>query len=220
MSAAIKISKKNQVNILLSLTILTYVGCASTITLKSTPPALVTLVNPRTGLAERDFGKTPVTISKADLFSESAFATVKLVRSGYDSHLVTLSSDLDIAEFLVLLKEANLNEEEELIATSNASQNPSKKESEFNTRAKVLFYYVMKIQKALAQGDFALASSSISSLSRTQVPKSILSVLRGNLEYVKGNKKAALKFYESSISEDPKQTDLIDVIRNIKASLE
>lgn len=189
-------------------------ACSSTITLKSDPPATIRAVSLETGEPGSIIGKTPLTIEKDKLFSGSSFATVRFERKGFEPHLLTIPSAWDRGEFKI-----RLNTLSKSLASEDQKGDQTYEDNAYDREIKEMFYHIMKIQKALAKGDVVQASSDLSTLSSKNIPRSIISLLRGNIAYVKGDRKSALSLYETALAEDPKQDDLRAVIRKIKKSL-
>lgn len=154
----------------------------------------------------KSLGRTPLDID----FKEHAkgdFVYLKFVSDKYEDYQIIVPSEWKQGEINVKLKE------KEKILPQDVEEKMVSKIQDLST-SQILG--VLEFQKQLQQGAFNKASSEIVNLKRLRTPDAIVSLLEGNLSFMKGNKREALNYYQRSYNLYPKNYELKAIIETLK----
>lgn len=178
------------------------------IKLNSNPGAEVILGDGSHNLGN-SIGRTPLEVNFQEI-AKGDFVYLKFVSDKYEDYQLIVPSDWQQGEINVKLKK------KEQILPSEVEEKIVEKVKDL-TNAQV--FSVLAFQKQLLQGDFNKASSEIVNLKRLRTPGAILSLLEGNLSYLKGQKRQALNSYKRSYSLYPKNYEVKALIDQIEKEL-
>lgn len=179
------------------------------IKVNSEPQAEVILGDGAGGVG-KSLGRTPLTVNFKDHAQGKDLLYLKFVAEKREDYQMVLPSTWTQGELNVKLKK------KEKILPSEVEEKMVEKMRDLST-SQVLS--VLSFQKQLQQGDFSKASSEVVNLKRLRTPAAVVSMLEGNLNYIKGNKRAALNAYKRSYSLYPKNYEIKTLINKLESEI-
>ncbi len=154
-------------------------------------------------------GRTPLEMNFAQV-AKGDFIYLKFVSDRHEDYQVVLPSHWKQGELNVKLKKKEkllpLEVEEKMV---ERIQNLS--------TAQILS--VLAFQKQLLQGELSKAGAEVVNLKRLKTPGAVVSLLEGNLSYLKGNKRRALNSYRRSFSLYSKNYEIKSVIEQLEKEI-
>lgn len=154
-------------------------------------------------------GRTPLEVNFKEI-AKGDFVYLKFVSDKYEDYQLILPSDWKQGEVNVKMKK------KEKILPSEVEEKMVEKLKDL-TNSQV--FSVLAFQKQLLQGDFNKASSEIVNLKRLRAPGAVISLLEGNLSYLKGQKRQALSSYKRSYSLYPKNYEVKALIDQLEKEI-
>jgi len=154
-------------------------------------------------------GRTPLEVNFKEI-AKGDFVYLKFINEKYEDYQLILPSDWQQGEVNVKMKK------KEKILPSDVEEKMVEKIQDL-TNAQV--FSVLAFQKQLLQGDFNKASSEIVNLKRLRTPGAVVSLLEGNLSYLKGQKRQALNSYKRSYSLYPKNYEVKALIDQLEKEM-
>lgn len=151
-------------------------------------------------------GRTPLEVNFKDV-AKGDFVYLKFISDKYEDYQLILPSDWQQGEVNVKLKK------KERILPSDVEEKMVEKMKDLNT-SQVLG--VLAFQKQLQQGELNKAASEVVNLKRLRTPAAVVSLLEGNLSYMKGKKREALNAYKRSYSLYPKNYEIKSLIEQLE----
>lgn len=203
--------KKILLKAISALTVLSFVGCGmlpkkgTMVKINSNPGSEVILGDGSHNLGN-SIGRTPLEVNFTEI-AKGDFVYLKFISEKHEDYQMILPSDWKQGEVNVKLKK------KEKILPSEVEEKMMGKMKDLST-AQVLS--VLSFQKQLLQGELGKANSEIVNLKRLRTPGAIISLLEGNLSYLRGNKRAALSSYKRSYSLYPKNYEIKTVIDQLQ----
>lgn len=176
-----------------------------TVKISSNPSAEVIADN-GSGSVSTSIGRTPLDVNFKDI-AKGDFIYLKFVAEKYEDYQMVVPSDWKQGELAVKLKK------KEKILPSEVEDKMLDKMKQLST-SQILG--VLEFQKQLQQGRFGKASAELVNLKRLRTPEAIVSMLDGNLSYVKGNKQQALTFYRRAYSLYPQNYEVKALIDQLQ----
>jgi|GEM_PF-3046155 len=154
-------------------------------------------------------GRTPLEVNFKEI-AKGDFVYLKFISDKYEDYQLIVPSDWQQGEINVKMKK------KEKILPSDVEEKMVEKLKDL-TNAQV--FSVLAFQKQLLQGDFNKASSEIVNLKRLRTPGAVVSLLEGNLNYLKGKKRQALNSYKRSYSLYPKNYEVKALIDQLEKEM-
>ncbi len=181
----------------------------SLVKVNSEPQAEVILADGAGGVG-KSLGRTPLEVNFKDHAKGKDLLYLKFVADKREDYQMVLPTDWSQGELNVRLKK------KEKILPSEVEEKMVSKMKDLST-SQVLS--VLAFQKQLQQGDFTKASSEVVNLKRLRTPAAVVSLLEGNLSYIKGNKRAALNSYKRSYNLYPKNYEIKTLINKLESEV-
>lgn len=154
-------------------------------------------------------GRTPLEVNFVDI-AKGDFVYLKFISDKYEDYQLIVPSDWKQGEINVKMKK------KEKILPSEVEEKMVEKLKDV-TSSQV--FSVLAFQKQLLQGDFTKASSEVVNLKRLRAPGAVISLLEGNLSYLKGQKRQALSSYKRSYSLYPKNYEVKALIDQLEKEI-
>ncbi len=208
------IDKKILFQILSAVFILSLVGCGvlpkkgKVIKINSNPGAEVILGDGSHDLGN-SIGRTPLEVNFTQI-AKGDFIYLKFISDKYEDYQMILPSDWKQGELNVKLKR------KEKLLPLEVEEKMVEKMQNLNT-SQILS--VLAFQKQLLRGEFSKAGAEVINLKRLKTPGAVVSLLEGNLSYLKGNKKSALNSYKRSFSLYSKNYEIKSVIEQLEKEI-
>ncbi|MGH1467265.1 MAG: hypothetical protein ACRBBP_00075 [Bdellovibrionales bacterium] len=208
------VDKKILSRALSALFILGSVGCGvlpkkgKIIKINSNPGSEVILGDGSHNLGN-SIGRTPLEVNFTEI-AKGDFVYLKFVSDKHEDYQMILPSDWKQGELNVKLKK------KEKILPSEVEEKMVDKMKDLNT-AQILS--VLSFQKQLLQGDLNKAGSEVVNLKRLRTPGAVVSLLEGNLNYLKGQKRQALNAYKRSYNLYPKNYEIKSIIEQLEKEI-
>jgi hypothetical protein len=177
----------------------------SKIKITSNPSAEVILGDGSHDLGS-SIGRTPLEVNFKEM-AKGDYVYLKFISDKYEDYQLIVPSNWKQGEMNIKLKQ------KEKILPSEVEDKMVDKMKELST-SQILG--VLEFQKQLQQGEFSKASAEIVNLRRLRTTEAIVSMLDGNLSYVRGNKKEALAFYRRSLSLYPQNYEVRALIDQLQ----
>ena len=176
--------------------------------LNSNPGAEVILGDGSHNLGN-SIGRTPLEVNFKEV-AKGDFVYLKFVSDKYEDYQLIVPADWQQGEINVKMKK------KEKILPSDVEEKMVEKLKDL-TNSQV--FSVLAFQKQLLQGDFNKASSELVNLKRLRTPGAVVSLLEGNLDYLKGQKRQALNSYKRSYSLYPNNYEVKALIDQLEKEL-
>lgn len=151
-------------------------------------------------------GRTPLEINFSEV-AKGDYVYLKFISDKHEDYQMVLPANWNQGEVNVKLKE------KEKILPAEVEEQMVAKMQELNT-SQILG--VLAVQKQLQQGEFNKASSEIVNLKRLRTPEAVITLLEGNLSYMKGDRRGALNFYRRSYNLYPKNHEVKTLIDQLQ----
>lgn len=209
-----QINMKNSMKFLALLSITSVVGCGilpkkgEVVKINSNPGSEVILGDGSHDLGN-SIGRTPLEVNFSEI-AKGDFIYLKFISDKHEDYQMILPSDWKQGEINVKLQK------KEKILPSEVEEKMVEKLRDLST-AQVLS--VLSFQKQLLQGELNKANSEIVNLKRLRTPGAIVSLLEGNLSYLKGQKRQALNSYRRSYNLYPKNYEIKSIIDQLEKEI-
>jgi hypothetical protein len=154
-------------------------------------------------------GRTPLEVNFTEI-AKGDYVYLKFVSDKHEDYQLILPSDWKQGEVAVKLKK------KEKILPSEVEEKMTEKLKDLST-SQILS--VLSFQKQLLQGELNKADSEIVNLKRLRTPSAVVSLLEGNLSYLKGQKRQALNSYRRSYSLYPKNYEIKSLIDQLEKEI-
>jgi hypothetical protein len=154
-------------------------------------------------------GRTPLEVNFKEI-AKGDFVYLKFISDKYEDYQLIVPSDWQQGEINIKMKK------KEKILPSEVEEKMVEKLTDL-TNSQV--FSVLAFQKQLLQGEFNKASSELVNLKRLRTPGAVVSLLEGNLNYLKGQKREALNSYKRSYSLYPKNYEVKTLIDQLEKEM-